>query len=363
VILGVANGSVIAVRIGMQLEATAKTRTYRAMQVTAPGKFELVEREVTEPPPGKVRMRVEACGVCHSDILTVEGVFPGISYPRVPGHEVIGTIEALGDGVSRWKVGQRVGVGYLSGPCFHCQPCQRGDFVYCENQSVTGVASDGGYAEMMIAGEQGIVAIPEELKSAEAAPLLCAGLTTCNALRNSPARPGDLVAIQGVGGLGHLGIQFARGMGFRVVAIGRGADKDSLAMRLGANRYIDSATEDPAAALKKMGGARVILATAPNNKAMGPLVGGLAPRGRLVIVGVGPDGSIEVPGIELVFGGRSIEGALTGSPIDAADTLAFSVLENVRPMIETVPLEEAAQAYARMMRGDACFRMVLVLGS
>jgi alcohol dehydrogenase, propanol-preferring len=338
-------------------------QTYRAVQVTQPGKFELVERAISEPAPGKVRIRVEACGVCHSDILTVESVFPGISYPRVPGHEVVGTIDALGEGVSRYTVGQRVGVGYLSGPCFRCEPCLRGDFVNCENQGVTGVNSDGGYAEVMIASERGVVAIPDELKSAEAAPLLCAGVTTCNALRKSPARPGDLVAVQGVGGLGHLGIQFARGMGFRVAAIGRGADKASLATRLGANYYIDSAVDDPATALKKMGGARVILVTAPSNKAMGPLVAGLAPRGRLVIVGVGDDGPIEVTAMDLVFGTRSIEGALTGSTMETGDTLAFSVLENVRPMIETVPLEKAPDAYARMMRGEARFRMVLVTGN
>jgi propanol-preferring alcohol dehydrogenase len=336
--------------------------TYRAIQVTEPGKFELVERAVTQPPPGKVRIRIEACGVCHSDVLTAQGAFPGISYPRVPGHEAIGRIEALGEGVSRWTAGQRVGVGYLGGPCFRCEECQRGDFVNCEYQGVTGVTSDGGYAEVMIASEHGLVAIPGELTPADAAPLLCAGVTTCNALRNSPARPGDLVAIQGVGGLGHLGIQFARGMGFRVVAIGRGADKASLAEGMGASRYIDSLTEDPGAALKKMGGAKVILATAASNKAMGPLVGGLKPRGRLIIVGVGADGPIEVSPTALVFGSRSIEGALTGSTIDTADTLVFSVVENIRPMIETVPLEHAADAYARMMRGEARFRIVLLTG-
>jgi alcohol dehydrogenase, propanol-preferring len=337
--------------------------TYRAMQVTEPGKFELVERAVTQPPAGKVRIRIEACGVCHSDVITVQSFFPGISYPRVPGHEAVGKIDALGEGVSGWAVGQRVGVGYLSGPCFRCEFCRRGDFVNCENQGVTGVSSDGGYADVMIAGERGLVAIPDELSSADAAPLLCAGVTTCNALRNSPARPGDLVAIQGVGGLGHLAIQFARGMGFRVVAIGRGADKASLAVRLGASHYIDAGTEDPGTALLKMGGARVILATAASNKAMGPLVDGLRPRGRLIVVGVGDDGPIEVSPTPLVFGSRSIEGALTGSTIDTADTLVFSVLENIRPMIETVPLENAADAYARMMRGDARFRIVLLTGA
>ncbi len=338
-------------------------QTYRAVQVTEPGKFELVERAVPQPPPGKVRIRIEACGVCHSDALTVEGAFPSISYPRVPGHEAVGKIDALGDGVSRWTIGQRVGVGYLSGPCYHCEPCRRGDFVNCENQGMTGVSSDGGYAEVMIANEHGVVDVPGGLTSADAAPMLCAGVTTCNALRNSPARPGDLVAIQGVGGLGHLGIQFAHGMGFRVVAIGRGADKAALAERLGAGRYIDTLTEDPAAALRKMGGAKVILATAASNKAMGPLVDGLTPRGRLIVVGVGADGPIEISPVALIFGSRTIEGALTGSTIDTADTLAFSVLENIRPMIETVRLENAADAYARMMRGEARFRMVLITGA
>jgi alcohol dehydrogenase, propanol-preferring len=340
-----------------------KNESYRAMQVTVPGKFELVERAVTAPPPGKVRIRVEACGVCHSDVITAQGFFPGIVYPRVPGHEAVGKIDALGDGVSHWTIGQRVGVGYLAGPCFHCEPCRRGDFVSCENQGVTGVGSDGGYAEVMIANEQALVTVPGELAPADAAPLLCAGVTTCNALRNSPARPGDLVAIQGIGGLGHLGVQFARAMGFRVVAIGRGPDKGSLIAKLGAGHYIDSLTEDPAAVLQKMGGAKVILATAASSKAMGALAGGLKPRGRLIVVGVGDDGPIEVSPIPLVFGSRSIEGALTGSTIDTADTLTFSVLENVRPMIETVPLENAAEAYARMMRGEARFRIVLLTGS
>lgn len=339
------------------------TESYRAVQVTTPGKFDLVERSIPQPPAGKVRIRVQACGVCHTDVFTVAGLVPSITYPRVPGHEVVGTIDALGEGVSRWTIGQRVGVGYLSGPCFHCEPCLRGDFVNCENQGITGLHADGGYAELMIANEQGVVAIPESLASADAAPLLCAGLTTCNALRNSRAKAGDLVAVQGIGGLGHLGIQYARGMGFRVVAIGRGADKAPLAIKLGASYYIDSATEDPVDALKKMGGARVILATAPTNKSMGPLLAGLMPRGRLVIVGAGGDGPIEVTGTDLLFGTRSIEGSLTGSIIDTADTLAFSVLENIRPMIETVPLEKASDAYDRMMRGEARFRMVLVTGN
>jgi alcohol dehydrogenase, propanol-preferring len=336
--------------------------TYKAVEVTAPDTFRVAEKALLKPGVGQVRIRVEACGVCHTDVVTVQGLLPGIIYPRVPGHEVIGKIDAVGDGVAGWKIDQRVGVSYFSGPCFRCQPCRRGDFVNCENQGVTGFSSDGGYAEVMIASEHALAAIPDELASAEGAPLLCAGVTTYNALRKSPARPGDLVAVQGVGGLGHLGIQFARGMGFRVAAIGRGKDKRPLAERLGANHYIDSQTEDAAAALEALGGAKVILATAASNKAMGPLVGGLTPRGRMVVVGIGFDGSIEVSPAQLIFGSRSIEGAKTGSAIDTEDTLSFSVLKNVRPMIETVPLEKAADAYARMMRGEARFRMVLTTG-
>jgi len=335
--------------------------TFRAIQVSKPGKLELVARKIVEPSAGKVRIRVEACGVCHSDAATVEGQFPGIVYPRVPGHEVIGKIDALGEGVSGWKVGQRVGVGYLGGPCFTCKPCRHGIFVTCQNQGVSGVSYDGGYAEVMIAGEDGLSAVPHELSSTEAAPLLCAGLTTFNALRNSSARPGDLVAIQGIGGLGHLGVQYARAMGFRVAAIARGKDKEELARKLGAHHFIDSQTQETGAALQELGGANVILATAASGKAMSPLIGGLVPGGRLVTVGVGAD-PIEVSTVELILGTRSIEGSLTGSAIDGEETLAFSVLGNIRPMIETVPLEAAPEAYARMMRGEARFRIVLVTG-
>jgi len=337
------------------------SKTYRAVQVTKPGKLELVERKVEEPSARHVRIRVEACGVCHSDAGTVEGQFPGIAYPRVPGHEVIGKIDALGDGVSGWKVGQRVGVGFLGGPCFVCKPCRHGKFVTCENQGVSGVSSDGGYAEIMIASEDGLSAVPDELSAAEAAPLLCAGLTTFNALRNSPARAGDLVAIHGIGGLGHLAVQYARAMGFRVVAIGRGADKAELAKKLGAHHYIDSDAQEPAAALKAMGAASVILATVPSGKAMSPLIGGLVPGGSLIAVGVAGD-AIEVSTLDLVLGTRSVEGSLTGTAIDGEETLAFSVLGNIRPMIETVPLEKAPEAYARMMKGEARFRMVLLTG-
>lgn len=276
-------------------------KTYKAAQATKPGKLEIVERAIIEPASGQVRIRVEACGVCHTDALTVEGVFPGISYPRVPGHEVIGKIEAVGPNVQGWKVGQRVGVGLMAGHCGHCQSCRRGDYVNCQNQSMAGIFIDGGYAEKMIAPAVGLAAIPDDFLSAEAAPLLCAGLTTFNGLRNSKARPGELVAIQGVGGLGHLGIQYAKHMGFRVVAIARGKEKEDLAKKLGAHHYIDSGAQDPVAALQALGGARVILATAANSKSMSPLIGGLAPRGQLVVAGAGGNDPIEVNSVPLLF--------------------------------------------------------------
>jgi alcohol dehydrogenase, propanol-preferring len=333
--------------------------TYKAVEVSAPGTLRVVQRSVSEPGAGQVRIRVEACGVCHSDAATVTGSFRGLSLPRVPGHEVVGRIEALGAGVTRWKIGQRVGVGFFGGEDGVCEPCRRGDMVNCQNPVVPGITVDGGYAEVMIAEARGIASIPDELTSAEAAPLLCAGITTYNALRNAGLRGGDLVAVQGIGGLGHLGIQFARHMGFRTVAIGRGTDKKKLAQELGAHLYIDTAVEDVAAALQRLGGARAILTTSPSGSAMGPLVSGLATRGKLIVVGV-PEDEMRVSAVPLVFGGRSIYGALTGTAIDNEDTLAFSVLQNIRPMIETVPLEQAADAYARMMQGKARFRMVLV---
>ena len=335
--------------------------SYRAVQVSSPGKLELGERVLSDPPPGKVRIRVEACGVCHSDALTVEHRVPNLQYPRVPGHEAIGKIDALGEGVVDWSIGQRVAVGYLSGPCFRCIPCRRGDFVSCLNQGISGVTSDGGYAEVMTADQHALSAVPNELTATEAAPLICAGLTTFNALRNSPARAGDLVAVQGIGGLGHLGIQFARAMGFRVVAMARGSDKAVFAKQFGAHYYIDTLQEDPVLALQALGGATVILATAASGRAMSPLIGGLLPRGRMVAVGVGGD-SIDVSGAQLVLASRSVQGALTGSAIDGEDALSFSVLGNVRPMIETVPLMQARAAYVRMMQGEARFRMVLVMG-
>jgi propanol-preferring alcohol dehydrogenase len=329
------------------------------MEVSAPGVLRLVERPVSEPGVSQVRLRVEACGICHTDTATVTGTYPGLTLPRVPGHEVVGRIEALGAGVSKWRIGQRVGVGLIAGEDGVCEPCRRGDIVNCHNPVVSGVTTDGGYAELMIAEARGIASVPDELTSVDAAPLLCAGITTYNALRNAGLRGGDLVAVQGVGGLGHLGIQFARHMGFRTVAIGRGHEKDNLAKDLGAHIYIDTAVEDAAAVLQRMGGARAILAAATSGDAMGPLVSGLSARGKLIVVGV-PQDPIQLNAFPLVFGGRSIYGSLTGTPIDAEDTLGFSVLENIRPMIETVPLEQAADAYARMMQGKARFRMVLV---
>jgi len=334
-------------------------KTYKAVEVSAPGSLRVVERAISEPGPGQVRIRVEACGICHTDAATVMGFYPGLTLPRVPGHEVVGRIEALGSGVSKWKIGQRVGVGLIAGEDGVCEPCRRGDTVNCQNPVSSGVTADGGYAEVMIAEARGLAAIPDELSSAEAAPLLCAGITTYNALRNAGLRGGDLVAVQGIGGLGHLGVQFARHMGFRTVAIGRGRDKEKLAKDLGAHAYIDAAAEDAAGVLQRMGGARAILATGTSGDAMGPLVSGLAARGKLIVVGV-PQDQMQLSAFPLVFGGRSIYGSLTGTPIDNEDTLAFSVLENIRPMIETAPLEQAADAYARMMQGKARFRMVLV---
>ncbi len=333
--------------------------TYKAMEVSAPGTLRVVERPVSEPGPGQVRIRVEACGICHTDAATVTGTYPGLTLPRVPGHEVVGRVDALGSGVSRWKIGQRVGIGLIAGEDGACEPCRRGDSVNCQNPVVSGVPVAGGYAEVMIAESRGIASIPDELNSVEAAPLLCAGITTFNALRNAGLRGGDLVAVQGIGGLGHLGIQFARHMGFHTVAIGRGRGKEKLAKDLGAHVYIDAAVDDAAAVLQRMGGARAILATAPSGDGMGPLVSGLAARGKLIVVGV-PSDQIQLSAFPLVFGGRSVYGSLTGTAIDQEDTLAFSVLENIRPMIETAPLEQAADAYARMMQGKARFRIVLV---
>jgi propanol-preferring alcohol dehydrogenase len=333
--------------------------TYKAVEVSAPGELRVVERQIYDPGVGQIRIRVEACGICHTDAATITGAYPGLTLPRVPGHEVVGRIEALGGGVSKWKIGQRVGVGLIAGEDGVCEPCRRGDIVNCQNPVVSGVTADGGYAEVMIVEARAIASVPDEIRSVDAAPLLCAGITTYNALRNAGLRGGELVAVQGIGGLGHLGIQFARHMGFHTVAIGRGPDKEGLAKELGAHIYIDTSVDDAVAVLQRMGGARAILATAPSGDSMGPLVSGLATRGKLIVVGV-PQDQIQLNAFPLVFGGRSVYGSLTGSSIDQEDTLAFSVLENIRPMVETVPLEQAADAYARMMRGKARFRMVLV---
>jgi len=332
--------------------------TYRAVQAIAPGKLELTEKPVVAPEPGYVRIRVEACGVCHSDAATIEGAFP-ISYPRVPGHEAVGVIDALGGGVTGWALGQRVGVGFLGGACGHCDPCRRGDPVNCRNQEFTGVQRDGGYAEMMVARANSLMSVPSNMTSVAAAPLLCAGLTTFKALRNSGAQAGDLVAVIGIGGLGHLALQYARHMGFEVAAIARGADKEALARELGARHYIDSTATNPAEALKAFGGAAAILATAAG-KAISETINGLRERGRMIVLGVSSD-PIELTSGDLIFGGRTIEGSLTGDPATGDDTLKFSTLTGVEAMIETLPLERAEEAYARMMAGQARFRMVLTM--
>lgn len=336
------------------------SQTYKAIIVTAPGKFELVEKPLPQPGAQQVRIRVEACGVCHSDSATVGGFFPGLQFPRVPGHEVVGRIDAVGSEVKQWKVGQRVGVGFLGGEDGTCPSCRRGDFVNCVSPTITGVSIDGGYAEVMLAEAHGVVSVPEEFDAAEAAPLLCAGLTTFNALRNAGLRAGDVVAIQGVGGLGHLGVQYARKMGFQTVAIARGKDKQALAEKLGAHRYIDTASEDAVAILQSMGGAKAILGTAPSGEAIASLIPGLAPKGKFIIVAV-PSDPIPLSAMPLVFGERSIVGSLTGKAIDGDDTLSYSLLQNIRPMIETFSLEQAPEAYARMMRGDVRFRAVLLM--
>jgi D-arabinose 1-dehydrogenase-like Zn-dependent alcohol dehydrogenase len=332
----------------------------RAAQVTRPnGPLEIVEREMPEPAAGSVRIKIEACGICHSDSVTKEGTWPGIQYPRVPGHEIAGIIDAVGAGVSGWTANQRVGVGWHGGHCGYCDSCRRGDFVTCQvAPQVPGIAYDGGYAEYMIAPAGALALIPEGLSAVDAGPLMCAGVTTFNSLRNSGARPGDLVAILGVGGLGHLGIQFAAKMGFRTVAIARGMDKEPLARKLGAWSYIDSKAQDPAAELLKLGGAKVILATVTSGQAMTAVLGGLGVGGKLVILGAA-DEPLEVPAIPLILGRRSIMGWPSGSSIDSQDTLSFSALTGVRAMSEVFPLERAAEAYELMISGKARFRAVL----
>ena len=322
--------------------------------------FEIVEREIPQPGPGHVRIRVQACGVCHSDVLTKEGGWPGLVYPRVPGHEVAVVIDEVGPGVTHWKAGQKVGVGWHGGHDGTCLACRRGDFVNCASSKVTGLSYDGGYQEYMVAPVDAVARMPESLDAAEAAPLMCAGITTFNALRHSGALPSDLVAIQGMGGLGHLGIQFAQRFGYQVVAIGRGPEKAVLAKKLGASEYIDSGRANAAAELQKRGGARVILATAPSSKAMASLVAGLGVNGKLMVVGAAPD-PIEVTPAQLIFGTRSIQGWASGIPTDSEDTLRFAELTGVRPMIEKYRLEQAGEAYARMMSGKAQFRVVLTM--
>ena len=333
----------------------------KAVQVSKPGgNLELVERNIPDPARNQVRIKVEACGICHSDALVKEGHWPGIQYPRIPGHEIAGRIDAVGADVANWKPGQRVGVGWHGGHCFTCDPCRRGDFINCPNEKITGISHDGGYAEYVVTSAEAVAAIPDDLPAAEAAPLLCAGITVFNALRNSGARAGDLVAVQGIGGLGHLGIQYARQMGFRTFAIGRGKDKEALTRKLGAVHYVDTSAGDPAAELQKFGGARVILATAPDSKSISALVNGLSINGKLVVVGASAD-LITVTPIQLIMGRKALHGWASGIATDSEDTMQFSALSGVRPMIETFPLEKAGDAFEQMISGRARFRVVLTM--
>jgi D-arabinose 1-dehydrogenase-like Zn-dependent alcohol dehydrogenase len=333
----------------------------RVVQVPSPkGPFEIVERPIPEPGAGTVRIKVQACGVCHSDSLTKEGAFPGIQYPRVPGHEVSGVIDKVGPGVAGWELGQKVGVGWNGGYCGYCDHCRRGEFFACVRGQVTGITYDGGYGEYMIAPASAVALMPADLPFVEAAPLMCAGLTTFNALRNSVARPGDVVAVLGLGGLGHLGVQYAAKMGFHTVGIARGKDKEPLARQLGASVYIDSQAQDPAAELLKLGGAKVILATATSGEAMAAVQGGLAVNGTLLIVGAAE--SLQVSPLSLLMGCRSVKGWYSGTSIDSQDTLAFSTRAGVRSMNEIYPLDRVSEAYERMMSGKARFRVVLSIG-
>ncbi|HKT87826.1 MAG TPA: alcohol dehydrogenase [Candidatus Sulfotelmatobacter sp.] len=333
----------------------------KAVQISKPGgNFEVVERPIPEPQRGHVRIKVEACGICHSDALVKEGHWPGLQYPRIPGHEIAGRIDKVGPDVSQWKAGQRVGVGWHGGHCFVCDPCRRGDFINCKFEKITAIDFDGGYAKYMIAPAEAVAVMPDDLPSDEAAPLLCAGITVFNALRNSGARAGDLVAVQGIGGLGHLGIQYARQMGFHTIAIGRGGDKQPLAKKLGAHQYIDTTTADPVEALQKIGGARIILATAPDSKAMSTVFSGLSERGTLIVVGAGFD-PLSVTPIQLIQGSKTLRGWASGTARDSQDTLEFSAFSGVRPMIERYPLEKAADGYNQMISGKARFRVVLTM--
>ncbi len=335
----------------------------KAVQISkAGGNFEVVERPIPEPGRGQVRIKVEACGICHSDALVKEGHWPGIQYPRVPGHEIAGRIDAVGPDVTQWKPGQRVGLGWHGGHCFQCDPCRRGDFVLCQFEKITAIHFDGGYAEYAIAHSEAVAAMPDNLDAAEAAPLMCAGITVFNSLRNSGARAGDTVAVQGIGGLGHLGIQYARQMGFRTVAVGRGKDKEALARKLGAHDYVDTAAGAPADALQKLGGAHVILATAPDSKSISALVDGLAGSGKLLVVGAGFE-SLTVTPLQLIGQRKALQGWPSGTAKDSEDTLRFSSLSGVRPLIERYPLEKAAAAYEQMIRGKARFRVVLTMSA
>jgi D-arabinose 1-dehydrogenase-like Zn-dependent alcohol dehydrogenase len=333
----------------------------KAAQISNPGgDFELVEREIPKPGASEVRIKVQACGVCHSDLFTKEGAWPGIQYPRVPGHEVAGVIDELGERVSGWTVGQRAGVGWHGGHDGTCLSCRRGDFRNCTNLKIAGISYDGGYQQYMVAPVEALTAIPESLSDVEAAPLLCAGITTYNALRHSGAMPGDLVAVLGIGGLGHLGVQFANKFGYKVAAIGRGPENALLAKKLGAALYIDSKATKAVDELQKLGGAQVILATAPSSKAMSELIDGLGPNGKLMVIGADLE-PLQVTPVQLINGSRAIQGWASGTPADAEDTLRFAELSGVRPMIETYPLEKAAEAYARMLSGQAQFRVVLTM--
>ncbi|HEX3798341.1 MAG TPA: alcohol dehydrogenase [Verrucomicrobiae bacterium] len=336
-------------------------KTMKVVQVpSARAPFEIVERPIPEPQPGWVRIKVQACGVCHSDSLTKEGLYPGLTFPRVPGHEVVGVVDAVGAGVDNWKPGQRVGVGWHGGQCGQCDPCRRGDFFACVLGRVTGITTDGGYAEYMVAPASAIALLPNDLTPMEAAPLMCAGITTFNALRNSGAKAGELVAILGLGGLGHLGVQFAAKMGFNTVAIARGKDKEPLAKQLGARAYIDTQAQDPAAELNKLGGAKIILATVTDAAAMTAPLGGLASNGTLLVLGA-PHGPLSVSALLLLGGRKSVKGWYSGTSMDSQETLAFSALSGVRSMNEAFPLERAAEAYERMMSGKARFRVVLTM--
>ena len=342
--------------------ATAVATMKAAQRVSRAGAgLEIVEaRDPQSPVRAMFEYKVKACGVCHSDAMVVEGSWPGVPYPRVPGHEVAGIIDEVGKGVSEWRKGQRVGVGWHGGEDGTCPECRRGDFRNCQNLKIAGISYDGGYQQYMLAPVEALVSIPDNISDVDAAPLLCAGITTYNALRHSGAFPGDLVAVQGIGGLGHLGVQFASKFGFKVAAIGRDSENAVLAKKLGANVYIDSKATNAAEELQKLGGAKVILATAPNSKAMSELIGGLGPNGKLIVIGATFD-AIEVAPVQLIVGSKSIQGWAAGTAADSEDTLHFAELSGVRPMIETYPLEKAAEAYARMMSGKAQFRVVLTI--